>query len=383
MASELPATGSFEAADLRIERVETIPVAVPMTTSLDVAGGGDRRPTHVLVKLHTASGDVGLGEAAPKPFFSSETAASVVDAIDRMAENLVGGSAGRPKSIHRAMDDAIRGNDFAKTAVDVACHDALGRHLGVPVSTLLGGRVRDDVPVGQSVGIKATPEAVSEAERYVHDEGFTSVKVKVGADPDADEQRVRAIADAVGDEVPIRVDANQGYTADVALELFRRLERDLDLLLVEQPVARDDVDGMRRLTRALETPVLADESCFTPQDAYTVVNRNAADVLNIKIMKAGGLVPASRIAATAAAAQYPVAVGSMVELGVGTAAGAHFAATLPHATYPSDVKGTTLFEDDVLVEPIDVPDGCTPVPTAAGLGVELDETKVEEYRVAV
>lgn len=251
------------------------------------------------------------------------------------------------------------------------------------MSTLLGGRVRDDIPVGQSVGIKATPEAVSEAERYVHDEGFTSVKVKVGADPDADEQRVRAIADAVGDEVPIRVDANQGYTADVALELFRRLERDLDLLLVEQPVARDDVDGMRRLTRALETPVLADESCFTPQDAYTVVNRNAADVLNIKIMKAGGLVPASRIAATAAAAQYPVAVGSMVELGVGTAAGAHFAATLPHATYPSDVKGTTLFEDDVLVEPIDVPDGRTPVPTAAGLGVELDETKVEEYRVAV
>lgn len=374
---------ALDASELAVERIETIPVAVPMTTDFTISGGGDLKPTHVLVKVHTESGVVGIGEASPKSFFSSETAASVVEAVNRMADRLAGTSAGRLVTVHEEMDDAIRGNPFAKTAIDIACHDALGKRLGVPVSTLLGGRVRDSIPVGQSIGIKSTPEAVAEAEQYVYEDGFTSVKVKVGNDPEADGERIRAIADAVGDEVPIRVDANQGYTADVAVPLFRRLERDVDLLLVEQPVARDDIEGMRKVTRALETPVLADESSFSPQDAYTVVSRNAADIVNIKIMKAGGLQPGSQIAATARAAQYKLAIGSMVELGVGTAAGAHFAATLPHATYPSDVKGTTLFADRILNEGIEVKDGHTTVPTGPGLGVELDDEKVERYRTTV
>lgn len=373
----------FDPSALEIERIESIPVSVPMTTDFSISGGGEMEPTHVLVRVHTAAGVVGLGEASPKSFFSSETAASVIDAVDRMEDQLVGSSAGRLTAVHQTMDAAIRGNPFAKTAIDIACHDALGKHLGVPVSTLLGGRVRDSIPVGQSIGIKSIPKAVAEAERYVYEDGFTSVKVKVGKDSDADEARIRAIVDAVGEEVPIRVDANQGYTADVAVPLFRRLERDVDLLLVEQPVARDDIEGMRKITRALETPVLADESSFSPQDAYTVVHRNAADIVNIKIMKAGGLVPSSRIAAMAAAAQYPLAVGSMVELGVGTAAGAHFAATLPHATYPSDVKGTTLFADRILTEPLKIADGHTTVPSGPGLGVELDGGKVEEHRSSI
>lgn len=368
---------------LTIEAIETTPVAVPMTTDFNISGGGQERPTHVLVHLRTAGGITGLGEASPKPFFSAETAGSVVHAIDQIEQTLVGTDAGNLRAVHRAMDDAINGNPFAKTAVDIACHDALGKQLGVPVSQLLGGRVREEIEVGQSVGIKSTEDAVSEAETYAHADGFGSIKVKVGDDPATAAERTRAIADALDSETSLRVDANQGYTVDQAIPLFRRLEQELDLLLVEQPVSRDDIDGMQAVTDALETPVLADESSFSPQDAYTVASRDAADILNIKIMKAGGLVPSRQIAATAAAAQLPVAVGSMVELGVGTAAGAQFAASVPNAVYPSDVKGTTLFTDRILESPLDVSDGVTDVPTGPGLGVRLDEAKVEEYEVSL
>jgi len=365
---------------LPIERIEAIPVSVPHNTDFQISGGGQEAADHVLIRLHTEDGPVGVGEASPKPFFSDETQTSVLGALDVLEAALEGVDAARPAAVHRAMDDAIRGNPFAKTAVDVACYDALGKALGVPVSALLDGRVRDRVEVGQSIGIKPTEAAVDDARRYVRQEGFRSIKVKVGDEASSAADRVRAVCEAVGDEVPIRVDANQGYTADVAVPLFSELERELDLLLVEQPVARDDVEGMRKVTETIETPVLADESVFSPADALRVVRRNAADIINIKIMKAGGLYPSGRIAATAAAASYPLAIGSMLELGVGTAAGAHLAATLPHVRYPCDVKGPSLYADTLLEEPVRIEDGYTYVPDRSGLGVELDDDAVERYR---
>lgn len=370
----------FMAPELPIERIEAIPVDVPHNTGFEISGGGAPTAEHVLIRLHTADGLIGLGEASPKPFFSDETQSSVLGALDILEDALEGVDAAKPAQVHETMDAALRGNPFAKTAIDMACYDALGKALDAPVSTLLGGSVRDRIEVGQSVGIKPTDEAVAEAERYVDEQGFRSIKVKVGSEPESDTERIRAIHEAVGDQVPIRIDANQGYSADIAVPLFAELERDLDILFVEQPVSRDDLKGMRKVTRALETPVLADESVFGPSDSFTVIERNAADIINIKIMKAGGLYRSSQIASTAAAAQYPLAIGSMLELGVGTAAGAHFASTLPHVNYPCDIKGPSLYADQVLREPVRIEDGYTYVPNGPGLGVELDEQKVEEHR---
>lgn len=363
-----------------IEKLEAVPVSVPFNTDFEVAGGGTEAPEHVLVRLHTTEG-VGLGEAAPKPFFSSETCQSVLGAIDRLEDALIGVDATNLNRVHRTMSGTLKGNPFAKTAIDTACHDVWGRTLGVPVSVLLGGRVREEISVGQSIGIKPTEEAVADAERYVYEEGFSSIKVKVGDPAEQAAERVRAVADAVGDDVPLRVDANQGYTVDVAVPLFSRLEREVDLLVVEQPVGRDDREGLKSVTAALETPVLADESVFSPADAFSVAATRSADAINIKLMKAGGLRPAARIGDVAAAADLRVAVGSMVELGVGTAAGAHLAATLPNLGYPSDVKGPSLFADTVLRNPLDIADGGTPVPDGPGLGVDLDADQIDRYRV--
>jgi muconate cycloisomerase len=366
---------------MNVTNVRTIPVSVPFAVDFDVASGGVPAADHVLVTLETDAGVTGLGEASPMPFFTGETQETVVTMVEEYLGPAVEGlDPSNLTDVHRAMDD-VEGNPLAKAAVDIACHDAVGRALGVPVSTLLGGAVRDRIEVGQSVGIKATDRAVADAERYVDEWGFGSVKLKVGGDPETDRERVEAVMDAVGDRASIRLDGNEGYTADVAVKQFERIEAHGDVLLVEQPVPRDDLAGMRDVTTALSTPVLADESVFSPRDALRVVRRRAADVLNIKLMKAGGLCPASDIASVARAAAVPLAIGSMVEMGVGTAAGAHFAACLPHATYPADVKGPSLLADTILAEPVRIEDGYTHVPDGDGLGVELDPEAVERYRV--
>jgi muconate cycloisomerase len=367
---------------MEITEIETIPVSVPYSIDFDIAGGGMATADHVLVRLHTDAGVVGIGEASPKPFFAPETMDGVVTAIDdHIAPAVAGEDPTNLARVHEAMDAAIKGNPFAKTAVDIACFDAAGKHLDAPVSTLLGGRVRDRIQVGQSIGIKETDKAVADAEMYVDDWGFGSIKVKVGKDPAADIERTKAIADAVGDRASVRVDANQGYRADQAVSVFTKLEADCDLLLVEQPVSRHDLPGMARVADALTTPVLADETVFSLYDATDVVRHEAADIINIKIMKAGGLYRSRQIADVAAGAQLPLAIGSMVEMGVGTAASAHFAATQPHAEYPSDVKGPSLHEASLLEDPVRIEDGYTYVPDGPGLGVRLDEDAIAEYRV--
>lgn len=367
---------------MEISSIQTIPVSIPFAVDFDVASGGVPTAEHVLVKLETTAGVTGIGEASPMPFFSGETQATVLSVIEEYLEPaLLGVDPTNHNVVHEAMAE-IEGNPLAKASIDIACHDATGKFLGVPVSTLLGGRVRDRIEVGQSIGIKEKDRAVADAERYVDEWGFNSIKIKVGGEPEKDLERVKAIIDAVGDRASIRLDGNEGYTADMAVKQFETIEEYGDVLLVEQPVPRNDIPGMREVTRALSTPVLADESVFSSHDALGIVRERAADIINIKIMKAGGLDPGNQIAAVARAADTPLAVGSMVEMGIGTAAGAHFSACQPHATYPSDVKGPSLLKDTVLETPVRIEDGYTYVPKGDGLGVQLDPAKVDTYRVS-
>lgn len=367
---------------MQITDVETIEISVPYAIDFNIAGGGMPTADHVLVRVHTDEGVTGIGEASPLPFFSSESQETVSAVIkNHIQPALIGEDPSDLVTVHEAMSRAIKGNPFAKTALDIACYDATGKHLGVPVSTLLGGRYRERISVGQSIGIKATEDAVDDARMYVDEWGFNSIKIKVGGDPEEDLERSKRIIDEVGDEVPIRLDANQGFTVDQAIPFFTKLEEYADLLFVEQPVSQTDRVGMMQVTEALTTPVLADESVFGPTDAVDVVRNQTADILSIKINKAGGLYRSQQIGAIAAGAELPLAIGSMVECGVGTAAGAHFAASQPHATYPSDVKGPSLMEESILETPIRIEDGYTYVPDGPGLGVTLDEDAIEQYQV--
>lgn len=365
---------------MKIRDIEVVPVSIPFNIAFRVPGGEVPAADHSIVKVHTDDGVYGIGEAATIAAYSEETVYSTYAILTRvLAPLLIGHDPRNIGSIHEVMDQAVHANYFAKAAIDLACYDILGKSLGVPVHTLLGGAFRDRILVGQSIGIKDAETAAADAVRYVQ-QGFHSIKIKIGIDPKADLERVAAIRDAVGPDVDLRVDANQGYSVDTAVKTLRAMES-YDLLLVEQPVPRWDIDGMAHVAHVLDTPVLADESVFTPSDAIAIVRKQAADILNIKIMKPGGLYGSLKIAGIASGANLPLAIGSMVEMGIGTAAGAHFAAACRDVRYPCDVKGPSLLKDDILQEPVRIEGGYTYVPEGSGLGVDWDDDKVAHYRM--
>jgi muconate cycloisomerase len=341
-----------------------------------IAGGASATATNVFVELRTGDGAVGYGEAAPMPAYSGETAAGVEAAInDVLAPAVIGLDPREPGTLHSRMDAAAHGQPFAKAAIDFAAWDAAGRMLRVPVSMLLGGTRRPTVPLAWAVGLGSIDEMVEEAVRYAG-AGFT-IKLKVGRAPAQDLEVVREVRGALPTSTPIRVDANQGYDLPTARRVLPVMEEAAGgLQLIEQPLPAWDLDGAVDLARSVDAPLMADESLYSLHSALELVRRRACAIFNIKLLKPGGLYRARQVAAIAEAAGIGVVIGSMPEMGVGAAAGLHFAASLPNADYPHELIGPLMFRDDVLLgNPfgrLDAARGNLPVPTGAGFGVELD-----------
>ncbi|NLH98052.1 MAG: mandelate racemase/muconate lactonizing enzyme family protein [Chthonomonadales bacterium] len=342
------------------------------------------RPTpmleYVLVRVETDAGITGWGEAQADIGFFGETVEQVRAAVaDYMGPQLIGQDPLDREYLHSVI--AYRGNGCAKSGIDMALHDLAGRVMGVPVSTLLGGRRRTRVPVAIEVP-GGSPDAMAKACADLMVQGVRAFKPKVGGYPDADADRLRAIREAVGPDVSIRADANQGYSPKEAIRLCRLCERHgVGLELLEQPVAAHDLAGMAFVRRSVDTLIEADESCFTPQDALAIIRHEAADVLNIKRGKAGGFIGAKKIAALAEAAGLKCVLGTAFGLGLEIAAKAHlFAAT---EVVTDAVEFTELSLHGNLLKPpwdarltLPLEDGCLPVPDGPGLGVEMDGTQV-------
>jgi muconate cycloisomerase len=342
-----------------------------------IAGGASPSATNVFVALTSDDGTVGYGEAAPMTAYSGETAANVQSVLEEQFFPMLRGR--NPldiEALHADLDARLQGHSFAKAAIDFACYDLAGRALGLPAYALLGGKCRDRVPLAWAVGFGTTEEMIAESVTYAR-AGFPTIKIKIGRDPAIDLEVVREVRRAIGRDVAIRVDANQGYDRITARRVLPRMEEE-NLQLIEQPIARWDIDGMAELCRDLETPIMADESLYSLNEAFQLARRGAADIFNIKILKPGGLFRSRQVAGIAEAAGIPCIVGSMPEMGVGTAAGLHFAAATRVVTYPSELIGPLMFDGDVLAgNPLGdlarVP-GYLTVSDAPGLGVTLDET---------
>ncbi|MBI4279720.1 MAG: dipeptide epimerase, partial [Armatimonadetes bacterium] len=302
-------------------------------------------------------------------------------AVERYLADAVGGrDPADVAGLHAVMDGVLFGNPSAKAAVDVAIHDLLGKHLGVPVWVLLGGCFRDRVAVTRAVGMGSDSQVVAAACTAAA-RGFRVVKLKAGTRPEDDVRRVRAVREAIGPGPQIRVDANGGYcTAREAIAALRAMEG-LGVDLAEQPVSRFDLEGLAAIRRATAIPVLVDESVHSPEDALRVIRAQAADVISVKVQKAGGLYPAMRVVAVADAAHVPVTVGSWSESGLGSAANLHLIAAIRHLAYPCDLKGPDTFTVDIVREPVPIVDGEACVPDGPGLGVTLDDDRLA--RVAV
>ncbi|HSU54939.1 MAG TPA: mandelate racemase/muconate lactonizing enzyme family protein, partial [Candidatus Dormibacteraeota bacterium] len=267
-------------------------------------------------------------------------------------------------------------------AVEMALWDIAGKAANKPVYQLLGGRVRDWVPTKWSVsGVE--PEKAAAIARWATGEGFKAMKVKVGIDPDSDVARVRAVREAVGTGVKLGVDANGGWSPEVALTTIEKL-REFGIAFAEQPVAPEEITAMVELRRKIGIPLIADESIYTLQDARVLAQLGAADVFSIYVGKAGGIGPASKIADFAHSAGLKCTVGSNLELGVGSAAMIHLAIAsngIAAEEYPCDIIGPFYYEDDIVRAPLTIKPGRAEPNTRPGLGVDLDDDKVERHHV--
>jgi len=298
----------------------------------------------LVVRVYTRNGLSGIGEAVPKPLLTGETVEGCEAAIRQFLWPAVQGlDAWAVEDLHRAMDRCVCGHPAARAALDMAVHDLLARSAGVPLASFLGGSPRP-VLTDFSIGLCGPEEAAAEGRRLV-EAGYRAVKVKVGHDPDQDVERVRAVRAAVGPDIGLRVDANEGWSFAQALRALKRMEP-CDLELVEQPLPRWDLEGMARLRARIQPPLAADEAVHTLQDARRVLETGAADVLNLKLMKCGGLHPARQIVALARAGGLGLMVGGMVgESGISVAAGASLAAA---ATFDfADLDADLLLRDDL------------------------------------
>lgn len=337
---------------------------------------------YLLVTLRTDEGLTGVGESPVDIGFFGHTLEDVQTAIeDYLGPQLIGHDPYDREYIMSLID--FRGNSCAKAGIDLALHDLLGKSLGVPVSTLLGGRHQTRVPVAVEIAGGAPDAMAQECLRFMG-LGVRAFKPKIGGYPDEDADRLHAIREAVGPDISIRADANQGYNPKEAIRLCRLAERyNVGLELLEQPVPAWDLQGMALVRRSVDTLIEADESCYTMHDALQLVRHEAADVINIKIGKAGGLYQAKKIVAVAEAAGLKCVLGTAFGLGVEMAAKLHLAAST--LAVVDAVEFTEIgLHSNLLATPygsafgLPLVDGCLPVPSEPGLGVTLDAEAVRE-----
>jgi muconate cycloisomerase len=375
---------------MKITQIDTIPVRVPIKPNLAIKSG--RGGSHVtspflIVKVHTDEGIVGLGEASCTPRWSGEDQFTAKHFIDKyFAPQLIGHEINLNFAPLPLMN-VVAGNPFTKAALEMAIWDIKGKAMGLPVHGLLlpDDKAREVVPTKWSISGREPPVA-AEIARWALAQGFKAMKVKVGTETIEDDiGRVEAVREAVGPDVKLGVDANGGWLyAHKALLAIKHLKQ-FNIAFVEQPVSEHDIFGMAEVRKECGLPVIADESLYTYEDAENLHRVGAADVFSVYIGKAAGIRPAYRIATFAACQHLSTTIGSNLELGIGSAAMTHLAiarSEITAETYPCDIIGPLFYEDDILLEPLPIKGGEARVHAKPGLGVELDDGKLEKYRVS-
>jgi L-alanine-DL-glutamate epimerase-like enolase superfamily enzyme len=386
---------------MKITSIEVLQVGLPLRRPHRMATGGAdiALGKYVIVKVKTDEGIVGLGEApalkewgGDHGMYFGETAQTVMHMIrDNFAPVLVGEDPFRIEHIHTVLDRCVKGHFYAKAAVDFALYDIVGKALNTPVYNLLGGLYREKIPMVHSIGIMPVKDAVDEA-LQVLDEGIKTIKLKIGLDPERDVSVVREMRAAVGPKIGITVDGNEGYqTASDAIRHLKRIE-EYNVLFCEQPVA--GLEAMARVARGVGMPLMADESAWTPQDILRILEKRAAEVISLYPTKPGGLFRAKQVAAVIEAGGLTCNVNGSAEMGIANAVNLHLSAStkvvLQSCVYPiTCLKGREqtkvagrFYLDDIITEPFKYEDGYLYVPQGPGLGIELNEAKVAQYRIA-
>lgn len=359
---------------MKIDKVELFGIRLPLHEPFIVSYDKYEDMPAILVKIELENGVVGWGEAVPDQHVTGETWHSALQVLEHeLAPLLSGLSPFQIELIHQKMNKKILGNPSAKAAIDCALYDLMGKITEQPVYQLIGGKTHDFLVMPQVISIKSPDEMASDARRMVR-EGFRNLKIKVGTDMETDIERIRAVRNAIPPEVKLRVDANQGWDRTSAITVIDQT-KDCLVEWYEQPVLADDILSLQEIRKVSPAKIMIDEGIHSTHDLLNVIKTRSADMVNIKLMKAGGIYPSLAIANMAEAAGLPCQVGSMVESAVGTMAGAHLAISrdiiqsneLVGPFMISKDIGKVSFEGDVLK-----------FPELPGLGVVVDESLVKE-----
>lgn len=371
-------------AELTITGVEAIPLAVTGTKDFRISEGKTRRHISVLLRMTTDDPSVtGVSEvvSAP-PGKPEEFLEEIVGAIRRyVAPALLGFPAMNRLAACARVDAVLKGRPWTKAAVNVALHDLAGRALGVPVHDLLGGRVREKIPVmGTVLGIDS-PDAMAKAAVATVQSGFTTLKLKVGETVESDIDRVRAVREAVGDAIDLRIDGNDHYLPADAIRFIRAVER-FRIEHIEQPVARSDLLGFAQVRGSVNIPIMSDDTVATPRDAMNVIRLGAVDRVKIKVTK-HGLDGAAAILSMLENAGVGAILGHVFEMGLAATAEAHFAAVAPSLILPVEIgslrpMGVTT---DIISENLFTQPGFVTVPPGPGLGATVDWDAVAAARI--
>lgn len=361
---------------MNIERVELQHLQMPLKFRFETSFGSTTLKDFLLVSVY-GDGEVGYGEsvAMPDPFYNEETTETVWYMLEKfLIPRLLANPVETPEEVARLFAP-IRRNNMAKSALEGAVWDLSCKQKGISLAKALGGS-RSVIDVGISIGIEPTVEEVLEKVGQYLDEGYKKIKVKIK--PGFDVQLIRGIRERFGDQVPLMADANSAYTLD-QIDIMKELDQ-YGLIMIEQPLAHDDIIDHAQLQAVLSTPICLDESIHTVEDARKAIELKSCGIINIKIGRVGGLTEAKRIHDLCQAQNIPVWCGGMVESGVGRAHNVAIT-SLPNFTIPGDTAAASRYWDEDIVEPgIElIAPGQLAVPDGPGIGYKLNQQAVGKY----
>jgi muconate cycloisomerase len=383
----------------KIQSVETLLVHLPTRREHMWTGLTEPIGRYLLVRITSDEGVIGWGEAPALKDWGGEfgryfgESASLSETViqNYLAPAIIDLEVGNIVEAHARMDSVIKGYPYSKAALEIALYDVAARTLNCPVHILLGGRVRDKIPVTHSIGLLDIDVAEREA-AMVAKEGIKTIKIKVGVDPQRDVEIVQRIRDAVGPGVSLCVDANEGYkTPGEAIKTIRKMEY-CDLIYVEQPVS--GIERNAQVARSIDTPLMLDESAWNSHDVIQIIEARAAEIVSIYTTKPGGLLRAMEVAAVCRAAGIICNVNGSVETGVGNLANLQLAAAAPSVVLscvvpvstPAEQQNSQIagiyYADDLITEAMSFVDGEIELPNGPGMGIDIDLAKIEKFKVA-
>lgn len=375
-------TAPSRAKNALIEHVRSDIVDLPFKRLQRFARHEARVQSALLIRIRSSDGLEGVGEAVVPcgPWWSGDSVETMKIMLDRyLAPQLTGRPAHDVGPVLAELDRHVRNNSFVKAGIEMALLDLVGKLHDLPIWALLGGRFRDRCPVAWPVASGDMQQDLAEMDEMLDGELVSAFKVKMGSESlHNDVRRVAKLSAALDGRARVRVDPNEAWSELDALHAMPRLA-EAGIELVEQPVRRDHLDAMARIARCSQIAVMIDEGAQSASDVVDVIGRQAAHIISLKLMKAGGLQASRRMADIAEAGGLSVYMGTFLETSIGTAAGLHLGASLPRLPLGGELVGPLLLAEDLVTTPIRYRQGAAFLPDGPGLGVVLDEDKVARF----